>query len=189
LCGDGTVLGIGLDANGHASERHRSTPFFEPASDPVTEKASRYRNTWYFVSFEGWVHPVEFTDAKPTPLQKWSLFTDAERSDGWKVGGMQFNAIDANTGSLYLIVHKGGPHSHKDPGEHVRVYDLAKKAHTRTIELKVPAITLALSRDNATLLYATNDATPGVEVYDALAGTHLRTISGRPATPTFVQVP
>ena len=189
LCGDGTVLGIGLDANGHAGARERTKPFFDPAADPVTEKASRYRDTWFFVSFGGWVHPVAFEDAKGKPGEKWSLFTDAERADGWKVGGMQFNAVDANTGSLYVIVHKGPPDSHKDPGEQVWVYDLAKKKHTRTIELEAPASTIALSRDTATLMYTADQATPAIEVYDALSGRHLRTIEGPPFTPTFVQAP
>ena len=189
LCGDGTVMGIRLDNNGHAGARERSKPFFDPAADPVSEKASRYQKTWYFVSFGGWVHPVEFAEANSKPGKKWSLFTDVERADGWKTGGMQFNAIDANTGSLYVFVHKGGPDSHKEAGVQVWVYDLAKQTHTRTIELKTPAESLALSRDEATLMYTTNQAVPGIEVYDALAGTHLRTIAGPPSTPTFVQAP
>ena len=59
LCGDGAVLSITLDDDGHEAGRTRSEPFFDPQADPVTEKAVRYGNQWLFVSFEGKVHPVD----------------------------------------------------------------------------------------------------------------------------------
>jgi methylamine dehydrogenase heavy chain len=189
LCGDGTVLAVQLDANGHTEGRTRSVAFFDPVADPVTEKASRSGKTWYFISFAGWVHPVEFSDATPKPAEKWPLFSEAERTDGWKVGGMQFNGIDANTGTLYVIVHQGGPDTHKDPGKEVWVYDLASHKRSRTIVLSAPASNMMLSRDTVTLLYTTEAAAPAIEVYDALAGKHLRTIAGPLSTPSFVQVP
>ena len=37
----------------------RSAPVFSPAKDPVTEKAVRIGKTWYFVSYEGQIHPVK----------------------------------------------------------------------------------------------------------------------------------
>ncbi len=37
----------------------RTTQFFDPNKDPLTEKAVRRGNEWLFVSFEGMIHPVD----------------------------------------------------------------------------------------------------------------------------------
>jgi hypothetical protein len=48
---------------------------------------------------------------------------------------------------------------------------------------------LGLTKDAAPLLIADYPATPAVYVYDALKGTHLRTIEGPPMVPGFIQAP
>ena len=189
LCGDGTLLNVRLDDDGHVAARAKSAVFFDAQDDPVTEKAARLDDTWLFVSFAGWVHPVAFAGETATPREKWSLFQDADRVAEWKVGGLSFVAADQNTGELYVIVHQGGADTHKDPGQQIWVYDATSHARTRVIELVSPAATVTLSRDAATLLYTTSMDLPAVQVYDAATGEHLRTIEGPPFTPSFVQVP
>ena len=54
-------------------------------------------------SFEGYVHPVDFTGGAAKPGKAWSLFTDAERTKGWKVGGAQFNAVHKGLNRLFVI--------------------------------------------------------------------------------------
>ncbi len=97
LCGDGTVQVVTLDERGNLKSRAHSEKFFDPDKDPVTEKASRIGNTWLFFSFDGYVHPVDFAGGDTKPGKAWSLFTDAERTKGWKVGGGQFNGVHAGT--------------------------------------------------------------------------------------------
>ena len=52
-----------------------------------------------------------------------------------------------------------------------------------------PATNLGLTKDAAPLLIADDPATAEVYVYDALKGTHLRTIAGPPSVPGFIQAP
>lgn len=46
LCGDGALLSVTIDDEGHALDLARGEPFFDPKTDPVTEKAVRYRDEW-----------------------------------------------------------------------------------------------------------------------------------------------
>lgn len=140
LCGDGSWLAIRLDGRGAERERRRGKPFFDPQQDPVTEKAVRWRDHWLFVSFDGWVHPVDVSGERLAAGERWSLLSDAERSDGWRVGGMQHLAVHRRTGQLYSLVHRGGPDTHKEPGEEVWVYDLAERRRTRRMELSHPGL-------------------------------------------------
>jgi methylamine dehydrogenase heavy chain len=189
LCGDGTVQVVSLDDQGNLKGRERSEKFFDPDKDPVTEKASRFGNTWFYVSFDGYVHPVAFDGGKAKPGKAWSLFTDKERADGWRVGGGQFNAVHEKLGRLFVIVHQGGPYGHKDPGKNVWTYDLATSKKLGSISMVAPVTSLGLTKDTAPLLIADDAATPAVYVYDALKGTHLRTIEGPPMVPGFIQAP
>jgi methylamine dehydrogenase heavy chain len=189
LCGDGTLQVISVDDAGQLATRTRSRRFFDPEADPVTEKAARLGDTWYFFSFEGYAHPVSLTDSEALVGERWSLFDDAERNEGWRVGGLGFAAIHEATGRLYVIVHRGEVDTHKEPGEEIRVFDLEKRTRIQTIALAAPATTVAVSRDAAPLLYTTTLATPAIMVYDALSGQHLRVIEGPPFNPTYVQTP
>ena len=203
LCGDGTAEAITLDAAGHEAGRARSEKFFDATRDPLTEKGVRDGARWRFASFEGWLHEIDFGSAAPLPAKPWSLFTEAERQAGWRIGGLQHLALHAPSGRLYSVVHQGGPGSHKDPGREVWVYDLAARARVQRIELanltaaflrprlgieagSIPdrvlsallpnpgADTLAVTRDEAPLLFAGERESGAVGVYDATTGAHLR---------------
>ncbi len=189
LCGDGTVQSFVLDDVGKVTSRAKSARFFEPNSDPVTEKASRFGDTWLYFSFEGFVHPVAFDGGAAKPGAKWSLFSDAERAAGWRVGGSQFNAVHRDKALLFVVVHQGAVDSHKDPGMQVWVYDLKTKSKQRVIELATHAMSIAVTRDAAPLLIATTLESPVVHVYDALTGALKHAIEGGPMTPSFTQVP
>ena len=189
LCGDGTLQQVVLDEQGNLKARDRSAKFFDPENDPVTEKASRYGATWLFISFDGYVHPVEFTGGKIVAGKRWSLFSDAERKANWKIGGGQFNAVHEQTGRLYVIVHQGGPYGHKDPGKDVWVYDIATHKGIAQFPLVGPASSIGVTKDAAPLLVTVDPAMPGAIVYDALTGAHQRTIEGLPFTPAFIQSP
>ena len=190
LCGDGTLQTLVFDDAGQVASRAHTPVFFDPNTDPVTEKASRYKNTWLFVSFEGYVHPVEFNAAGVgSPKPKWSLFSDAERAEGHRVGGGQFTAVHEAKGLLYVIVNEHGPFSHKTPGEHIWVYDLATKKRKSVIEVGAPVTAIAVTKDAAPLLFATVFDTPGFRVLDASTGETKHVITSGPFTPGFPQVP
>jgi methylamine dehydrogenase heavy chain len=189
LCGDGTLATFVLDDAGAVVARGRTPKFFDPEADPVTEKASRLGATWLFVSFEGYVHPVDFAAGAGTPREKWSLFGDAERAAGWRPGGSQFTAVHEGLGRLYVIVNQGGRDAHKNPGEQVWVYDLKRRKRAQVIEVGGHVTAIAVSRDAAPLLYGTTLDAPVVRVLDARSGSVKHVIEGGPLTPGFPQVP
>jgi len=189
LCGDGTLQTLAVDDAGKLASRAKTQPFFDPNQDPLTEKAARWGDTWLFVSFEGYVHPVEFAAGAANPLPRWSLFTDAERGEGWRVGGAQFTAVHPGKGLLYVIVNQDGPYSHKNPGTDVWVYDLASQRRSNRIDVGTPISAIAVSGDDSPLLFGTVLDAPVVHVFDALTGAPRRVIEGGPTTPGFVQVP
>jgi methylamine dehydrogenase heavy chain len=141
LCADGAMLTVELDDEGNAVRKQRSQPFFDVASDPVSEKAVRHGDTWYFVSFEGLVHEVDVSGAAPRFLEPWSLFGEAERAERWRVGGRQPLAVHRKSGRLFALVHQGGPDTHKESGREAWVYDLAKRERVGRIELRNPGLT------------------------------------------------
>jgi methylamine dehydrogenase heavy chain len=57
VCGDGSLSLVALDDTGGAHQT-RTQPLFDMAADPVTEKAVRIGDLWYFVSFAGRIYPL-----------------------------------------------------------------------------------------------------------------------------------
>lgn len=146
LCTDGAPLTLSLDAGGHASSVERGAPFFDPQQDPVTEKAVRTGDTWLFVSFDGIVHPVDVSGEQIRPLETWSLLSDADRAESWQIGGTQHLAIHEQSGRLYSLVHQGAPHTQKEPGTELWVYDLARRERVQRMALYNPGISILSER-------------------------------------------
>jgi len=215
LCGDGSALAITLDAGGAEASRAASAKFFDAANDPVTEKGVRLApgsGRWLFASFSGMAHEVDFAaSGAPAAKPAWPLFTDAELADDWRIGGHQHLAFHAPTGQLYSLVHQGGEDTHKQAGTELWVYDVAKRARQRTIELPnltasalrgllglsaggaldwlmqtlVPnagADSVIVTPDGEPLLLLANQEAPVIAVLDAKTGELLREI----AEPGFV---
>jgi methylamine dehydrogenase heavy chain len=205
LCGDGTALEVELDVDGHAGATAHSERFFDPVEDPVTMAGVRWGSRWVFASFEGHAHVVDFAPETPQAAPGWSLFSDAERSERWRVGGLQHLALHAATGRLFSIVHQGERGSHKAPGEQVWVYDLAQRTKVaqfalpnfmaafatpqfgvtsggwfhRTLQRWIPsdgAHSLVVTQDGAPLLFVRNAEVGVVAVIDARSGEHLRNL-------------
>ena len=134
LCGDGSVLRVELDDDGNQRRVSGSEPFFDVVADPLTEKGVRDGGRWHFASFEGYLHEVDFSAAKPRLVARWSLFGDEQRTRGWRIGGIQHLALHRLSGRLFSVVHQGGKGTHKDAGTSIWVYDLAKRQRLQTIE-------------------------------------------------------
>jgi methylamine dehydrogenase heavy chain len=141
LCADGAALLVELDDQGNAIRKLKTERFFDPEADPVMEKGVRRGTTWYFPSFEGRVHEVDVSGPAPTFGEPWSLVGEAERADGWRIGGRQPLAVHRASGRLFALMHQGGPDTHKDPGLVAWVFDLAARERTGTIELRNPGLT------------------------------------------------
>ena len=217
LCGDGSLLLVTLDEAGREASRQRSEKFFNPIDDPVTEKAVRGGDRWLFVSYEGIVHPVDFSADAPRFDKSWSLLDAADRDAGWRVGGTQHVALHQGSGRLYALVHHGGPGSHKEGGTQVWVYDLAAQQRVQQIavgnlvgsfaaarmgihggvgawlvEHVVPSVgadSIAVTQDaDPRLLMVTRQAGT-VGVYDARSGAWLRDIEDVGLAPGVLLAP
>lgn len=218
LCGNGTALVLDLDAEGHQARQSASAPFFDVVEDPLTEKGVRDGARWLFASFDGWLHEIDFTGVAPALTARWSLFDDAARADGWRIGGAQHLALHRATGRLYSLVHRGGPGSHKDPGSQIWVYDRARQARVQVIEpasllpaflrplldvapggwadwllgmvLPDPGVhSIAVTQDETPLLFVRHDEIGAVGVYDARAGGHVRDLEEVGITGPLIGVP
>jgi methylamine dehydrogenase heavy chain len=138
LCANGALLTLALDEAGKEARLERSEPFFDPQKDPVTEKAVRRGNEWFFVSFEGMVHPVDVAGERPRFAETWSLLDDEDRRASWRIGGGQHLAMHAASGRLYALMHRGGPDTHKEAGSEVWVYELATRKRVQRIAMLNP---------------------------------------------------
>jgi methylamine dehydrogenase heavy chain len=217
LCADGTALTTSVGTDG-GFVRTRSDRFFDPAADPVTEKAVRSGDTWLFVSFAGVVHPVDVAGPSLRFGETWPLLDDADREASWRPGGMQPFALHAPSGHLYALMHQGGTDTHKDPGVEVWVYDVATHARMQRIRLRNPVASfllgqlsipsdgwidwllqhampshgvdrIAVTEDPEPLLFAATTFPATLTVYDARSGAHLRDVRDAAIAGALLQVP
>lgn len=215
LCGDGTLLQVRLGPDGALAERLRSERFFDPLRDPVIEKGVRLGDRWLFVSFAGVVHEVDLSGTVPRFAEPWPLFAEAEREEGWQVGGTVPVALHVATGRLYVLVHRGGPGGHKDPGREIWVYEL--ESRRRVLQVPVhnvvgafvaqqmgvadglgawlarrlvpnPGVdSILVTPDDAPILVTASRSAGSVAVHDALTGAHLRDVHEVGLAPGLLQ--
>ncbi len=188
VCGDGSLLLVSLDDNG-AAQQKRTEPLLSMGEDPVTEKPVRMGRTWYFVTFDGRIYPLE-VDAKGARVGPiWWLTSEAERKAGWRPGGLQQLALNPSDSRLYAIMHRGGIETHKDPGKDVWVYDVSTRQRVQQFALKSMSTSIQLSSDQHPLLYSIFLDGTDVDIYDAGSGKLLRTVEHIGTTPTIMVTP
>jgi hypothetical protein len=95
-----------------------------------------------FVSFAGRVHTVDVSGPKLAFGQPWSLVSEAEQRDSWRIGGMQHLAVHQRSGRLYALMHQGPEDTHKEPGDEVWIFDLTSRRRLERIELRSPGVTI-----------------------------------------------
>jgi methylamine dehydrogenase heavy chain len=139
------------------------------------------------VSFAGDVHPVDAASAELAFDPSWPLSSVEERASGWRPGGLQPFALHAKSGRMYALMHQGGPDTHKDPGQEVWVYDLATRKRVQRLVLGEIATSIAVSPDEAPLLYSAFLGAPALVVYDARTGARLRAIENAASWPGLLQ--
>lgn len=189
LCADGSLLTLTLSDVGKVTKTVRSKPFFDPDGDYLSEKAARIDKNYYFVSNEGYVHPVNMENSQAEFPEKWSLFTGQDREESWRTGGIQHLATHEKMGRLYSLMHQGGPETHKDPGNEVWVYDIASRKRIQRISLTEMATSIQISQDEHPLLFTISPHQPVLYIYDALTGKYLRSVNEIGLTPSLLQTP
>ena len=124
LCGDGTATVVELTPEGRKASLVRSEKFFDTLEDPVFTSAGRIGSRWTFVSFGGMVHTLDFSGAAPKAEPAWSLHGKDAGPSEWRPGGLQLVAVHAASERLFVVMHEGGPGSHKDAGPEIWSYDV-----------------------------------------------------------------
>jgi methylamine dehydrogenase heavy chain len=183
LCGDGRAQLITLNSKGEELSRVRSEIFFDLETDPLMEKPARTEAGWVFNTFLGKVFQATTVAGK---IRVNLLFNVSDDDEGWRIGGMQPVAFHEPSQLLLLLMHKGGEHTHKDPGTEVWYVNLATGATTHRLRLAVPANSIQVSQDKSALLYAGSIAEDQVQIYDLKTTVSRGTISDI-GLPTILQ--
>jgi methylamine dehydrogenase heavy chain len=170
LCPDGSFAHITFDGAGGARVED-GEPFFDAENEPVFEHAALHRPTGrgLFVSYDGWVYPVEL-NGRPRVGQRWRLQGQGE--EDWRPGGWQVAAYHAPTNRLFVLMHEGGRWTHKQAGEEVWVFDAASGRRLERVELDEEADCLGVTSDDQPLLFASSEEEASVQVYDATSYEH-----------------
>jgi methylamine dehydrogenase heavy chain len=189
ICADGALLNTVIDDAGKVKSSDRTDPLFDVDHDPVTEKAVRAGDTWYFVSFSGTMYPVKTQQGALKLQPTWPLLSADEKAAKWRPGGLQQLAVHTGMNRLYSIMHQGDPDTHKDPGREVWVYDLASRARIQKISMQHDAGSIQVSRDAQPLMFSIFIDSNVLDVYDATSGKFLRSVSDIGTTPTVLVSP
>lgn len=189
VCANGDLLTVELDANGRVSSQKRVDGAIDFSKDPITEKPVRMADTWYFITFDGRIVPVQ-TTAKGTAVGEiWTLLSKEDRQKGWRPGGVQHLAGHVGQRRLYVVMHQGSRDTHKDPGKEVWVYDVATRQRVMKIPLRALTSSIQVSSDDKPLLVGAFIDGSAIDVYDAGTGKHLRTIANVATAPTMLMTP
>ena len=205
LCGDGTVVLHRLTPERRLAERIPSDRFFDVVEDPAFMAAGRSGSRWIFVTFEGRVIPIDFGSGAPRVEEAWSLLDERDRAEKWRPGGLQHVAVHRETNTLFVVMHQGGPSTHKDAGPEIWRFDLSSRERAGRIEVPnfaasflapmleleadsfaesvlhwvVPrpgAHSIAVSQDAEPLLFVRHAEIGVVAVMDPESGEHVRTL-------------
>jgi methylamine dehydrogenase heavy chain len=94
------------------------------------------------------------------PAGKWSLVTDKERKDNWRISGVQHTAIHRSKGLFYVLMHQGAPETREEPGTEVWVYDVHSQQRVSRIELKELSLGIGVSQGAVPRLYSVDFFVP-----------------------------
>jgi hypothetical protein len=187
ICGDGALLFVSLKEDGSLQDKQRTEAFFDPQKDPLTEKGIRVAQTWYFVSFDGYLYSVNVGDTLDNPStmfsKPWSLISEDQRNEHWRIGGRQFFAIHNASQELYVLMHKGDVDTHKTGGTHLWKFDLATQEKISEHKLVSPGFTFS----GVPTEFGTDWIWPFSELYNVLSGFSFQEPHARPDAIVITQ--
>lgn len=185
LCGDGSFQKINLDDSGQEVSRAR-TKVFDPNKVAMNERAVRDGDMYYFTTLDGEIQPIDVSGKTPKVGKRWSLFTDAQREEGWGVGGWQLMAISPALNQMYVLVHpEHADRNWEDPSNTIWAFDL--DTHEKVGELKTENYVWSLNatHDDEPLLLGVN-IDGGLDVFDLTKMEYMHTVDGISAIPALV---
>jgi methylamine dehydrogenase heavy chain len=132
-----------------------------------------FGHTAFFVSYHGAVLPLDIASEPAQSGAAWSLLNDEERGEGWKPGGWQPLARHEGKGLLFVLMHRGGEWTQKEPGTEIWVYDIGTKKRVNRIVLPKQADSILASQDSDPLLFAESESPATLQSFSALRGNYL----------------
>jgi methylamine dehydrogenase heavy chain len=187
LCGDGALLFVSLKDDGSLLDKQRTEPFFDPQKDPLTEKGIRVGDTWYFVSFEGYLYSINVDEQVGNPSamfsKPWSLLSEAERDAQWRIGGRQFFAVHNRTQEAYVLMHQGEADTHKTGGTHLWKFNLSTQKKISEHKLLSPGFSFS----GVPTEFGTDWIWPFSELYNVLTGFSFQEPHARPDAIVITQ--
>ncbi|MCS6780160.1 MAG: hypothetical protein NZ555_10720 [Geminicoccaceae bacterium] len=189
LCREGSLLSVAFDERGEA--QMKQTPVLRPADKHFfdTPAFSRKAGKVFFLSYDGDVFPVELAGTEARMGKPFSLFSEAERKEGWAPGGWLPAAWHRASDRLYVLVDKRAEWTHAFPSGWVYVYDTKSGTRVGTIKLDHPATSIAVSQDPEPLLYGLQAHGGTLEIYDARTGALRQKVSELGREPYIVMTP
>ncbi|MBX2837412.1 MAG: hypothetical protein KTR35_11195 [Gammaproteobacteria bacterium] len=177
ICGDGSVMLVGLDEQGKEAYRVRSDKFFDVQTDPVYDVPEPTADGWLLMTFGGVVFEISVDDKVIEIGEPWSLIDEEERlEEGWWPGGGQLVAIHKDLGLLYVLMHPAGDiNTQYDSGNFIWIFNIETELQIGEIELLIPAENMMVTQEDEPLLIVGNDEGQTL-VYDALKFTLQRSI-------------
>lgn len=166
ICADGSLLAANLDSEGKVRSTVRTERIFDPEKDPVFEHVAIFGSKLLLVSYKGRIYEIDSATTPPRLARSFEL-----PQEGFRPGGWQLTAVHPN-GFLYILVHRGGDWTHKDPGEEVWVISLREGKRVDRISLVSPANSIYVTQDSKPLLFALSEV-GFVQVYGAFSGRYL----------------
>jgi methylamine dehydrogenase heavy chain len=189
MCADASFLGVELDDAGHSMHHERTDALFDGTHDPVFERPVRVGDIWYFVSYDGEVHPIRTRGTTAIALPLWPLTSKEARAQGWRPSGVQQIAVSPALNRLYVLMRQGSRATHKDGGRHIWVYDLT--THRRVARILAPRTlgSIRVTSDADPLLFALTAEGNTVDVFAAASGKLLRSVKDVGTTPLLMVTP
>lgn len=177
ICGDGTVMLIGINEDGEEAYRVRSDEFFDVEDDPVYDQPEETAEGWMLTTFGGVSYEVIVNGQAIEISDPWQMITDAEREDPeWWPGGGQLIAIHKELGLLYMIVHVDGDDSTQyDSGRFIWLYDIKTRKKLSEHEFAFEIENIMVTQEKEPLLLVDDDD-DNTLVYDAKTMVLQRTI-------------
>jgi methylamine dehydrogenase heavy chain len=204
ICGNGGFFHIRLDDAGHVVLQERTEPVFNPLEDLLLTTASRVGDTWYFVSQQNNAYGLKMDASGVSVNERWSLVSDEERAEGWGIAGNHGTALHQKSGRLFVLMHEDLPENYQKPGTEVWVFDVSSGQRVDRIELDELSTAIGVSQGEEPRLYSLDWVVPmpelftlwmylvdgessleplmrqEVNLYDAISGEHLRSVSDIP---------
>lgn len=185
ICSNGSLLSTQLTSDGKITSQKRTIPFFNPDTTPVFEHVALVDGFAYIPSFTGIMHKVNLKGDTASVVDSWSMVSNDELRENWRPGGVVFIDSDEQ-GNIYVIMHPDGHEgSQQQGGTEIWVFNSKTGKRISRYPVQSWAISLGVSRGKTPLLMLTNGEMQQ-EVYDAMSGKYIRTISAGLETPLVI---